>query len=151
MICYAYVYLENCITHNDTANFLLQSCLRLPLCVYEYSLPMALQPDRLKQRRRALRLSQEQLAELTGVNQPQVSRWELGENDITGETLAALARALGTTSDWLLGLSDNPFQVIPSETSLDAQEADLITFFRRVQPAQRRIVLVLAQELSDIS
>ena len=38
---------------------------------------MTLQPDRIKQRRRALQLSQEQLAELTGVNQPQISRWEL--------------------------------------------------------------------------
>src|SRR5579862_891839 len=93
--------------HNHTANPALQSHLRLSLCVYEY--PMALRSDRLKQRRRALRLSQEQLAELTGVNQPQVSRWELGENDITGFTLTALAQALGTTSDWLLGLSDSPF------------------------------------------
>ena len=111
---------------------------------------MALQPDRLKQRRRALRLSQEQLAELTGVNQPQVSRWELGENDITGTTLTALARALGTTADWLLGLSDSPFQVVPGETTLDTLEYDLLTTLRAVKPTRRHLLLVLARELRDL-
>src|SRR6516164_8407536 len=100
---------------------------------------MALRPDRLKQRRHALHLSQEQLAELTGVNQPQVSRWELGENDITGETLAALSRALNTSSDWLLGLSETPFQASSSGVVLDAQEVELMTALRAVKPSHRRL------------
>ena len=111
---------------------------------------MALQPDRLRQRRRALHLSQEQLAELTGVNQPQISRWELGENDITGATLSALAQALGTTSDWLLGLSESPFQIVLSEATLDAVEFELVTALRIVKPSHRHILLVLAHELADL-
>jgi len=111
---------------------------------------MALQPDRIKQRRRALRLSQEQLAELTGVNQPQISRWELGENDITGATLTALARALGTTSDWLLGLSESPFQLVASETTLDSLEYELVTALRIVKPSHRHILLMLARELAEL-
>lgn len=111
---------------------------------------MALQPDRLRQRRLALRLSQEQLAELTGVNQPQVSRWEVGENDITGQTLAALARALGTTSDWLLGLSDTPSRLTPTDTVLDSLELDVLTALRAVKPSRRHFVLVLVRELVDL-
>jgi transcriptional regulator with XRE-family HTH domain len=111
---------------------------------------MALQPDRLKQRRRTLHLSQEQLAELAGVNQPQISRWELGENDITGATLSVLAQALGTTSDWLLGLSDSPFQLEPTDTTLDSLEYELVTAVRAVKPTHRHILLVLARELADL-
>lgn len=111
---------------------------------------MGLQPDRLKQRRRALHLSQEQLAELTGVNQPQVSRWELGTNDITGETLGTLARALGTSADWLLGLSDVPFPMVPSDTALDSLELDLITTTRTLPPSRRQFLLLLARELAAL-
>lgn len=105
---------------------------------------MALQSDRLKQRRRILKLSQEQLAELTGVNQPQVSRWELGENDITGTTLTALARALNTTANWRLGLSDNPFPMATNGSAFDTFAFDLVTAVRAVKLAHRHILLVLA-------
>jgi repressor LexA len=111
---------------------------------------MALQPDRLKQRRRALQLSQEQLAELTGVNQPQISRWELGENDITGETLSALSRALNTTADWLLGLSENPFPPGVTDAVLDSLEAELISTLRTIRPTHRHVLLVLARELAAL-
>lgn len=64
------------------------------------------------QRIRGLRdhygFSQEQLAELTGVSQNQISRYERGANDPTGEVLIALAKALNTSVDFILGITNDP-------------------------------------------
>ena len=111
---------------------------------------MALQPDRIKQRRRALRLSQEQLAELTGVNQPQISRWELGENDITGATLTALARALSTTADWLLGLSDEVAGHVHQVGDIDPATAELLDILHTTSASRRQAILLFARTISAL-
>lgn len=61
---------------------------------------------RIAQRRKALKMNQEDLAYQIGSNQTQVSRYERGENDITGEVLIKIADALNTTVDYLLGRGD---------------------------------------------
>lgn len=66
---------------------------------------------RLRQRREALGLSQEQLAaraQLEGLNitQKTVSRIETGDRVVPDYELPVLARALGVTVDWLLGLTN---------------------------------------------
>ncbi len=111
---------------------------------------MALRADRLKQRRQALHLSQEQLAERTGVNQPQVSRWELGENDVSGETLAALARALSTTSDWLLGLSNDPQSAIRYVGDLNETELEVISALRTTSDSRRQVIAMLVKAIATL-
>jgi len=49
----------------------------------------------LAERRRARHLTQKQLAELTGINQAEISRIERGQANPTTATLGALTRALG--------------------------------------------------------
>jgi len=61
---------------------------------------------RLKQRRQQLGLTQAGLAALSDVSQTQISKYELGENEPTAHALSQLARALNTSTDWLLGLTD---------------------------------------------
>lgn len=58
--------------------------------------------QRLRQYRREKRLTQQELAELLGVSNKSVSRWESGSYPDVA-TLAPLARALGVTVDELLG------------------------------------------------
>jgi len=54
-------------------------------------------------------LKQKQLEEMSGVLQNTISRIELGKNpEILTSTLAALARALNVSADYLLGLKDEP-------------------------------------------
>ena len=55
-------------------------------------------------RRRALGLSQEQLAEKLGVSRQAVSKWETGESLPDTDKLLSLASALEMTADELLGL-----------------------------------------------
>ncbi|MCA0455696.1 MAG: helix-turn-helix domain-containing protein [Chloroflexi bacterium] len=52
-------------------------------------------------------LSQAALAELVNTNSNQVSRWEIGENDPKSSFVVKLADALETSTDYLLGRTDN--------------------------------------------
>lgn len=71
-------------------------------------------------------LSQEQLAEALSISQKQVSKYERGENYPSAETLKSLAKTLDTSTDWLLGLSDNPNPIIP-DTSLSMWQRRVMT------------------------
>lgn len=63
--------------------------------------------DRLRARREACGLDQQQLAERAGTTQPTVSRIERGESRGTKQ-LRAFARVLATSEDYLEGIVDDP-------------------------------------------
>ena len=61
--------------------------------------------QRLYTRRKRLKLTQARLAECTGMTQGSIARIETGKaKEVESGTLIALARALGISTDWLLGL-----------------------------------------------
>lgn len=62
--------------------------------------------DNIRRYRRALDMTQEQLAEQLGVSFQSVSRWENGSTYPDMELLPALARIFSVTADTLLGMSD---------------------------------------------
>ena len=51
-------------------------------------------------------LNQTQLARYLGMSQTGYSKYETGENDIPTEVLIRLARFYGTSTDYLLGLTN---------------------------------------------
>ena len=57
---------------------------------------------KIRSRRRALKLSQEELAELTDVARQTVSSWERNTFAPKGPSLAALAKALRTSMDFFI-------------------------------------------------
>ncbi|MCD6239138.1 MAG: hypothetical protein DRP50_03145 [Thermotoga sp.] len=65
-----------------------------------------LRGDRLRKLRKKKGYSQESLAHILGVTRQNISAYELGEADPPVSKLILLARALGTTTDYLLGLDD---------------------------------------------
>ena len=70
---------------------------------------MAIVKDRLKSVRKIKDLKQKELEAMSGIPQNTISRIELGKNpEISTRTLAALARALNVSADYLLGLKDEP-------------------------------------------
>ena len=70
---------------------------------------MAIVKDRLKSARKIKDLKQKELEAMSGIPQNTISRIELGKNpEISTRTLAALARALTVSADYLLGLKDEP-------------------------------------------
>ena len=51
-------------------------------------------------------LTQRQIAQMLGMSQTGYSKYETGENDIPTQILIKLADFYGTTTDYLLGRSD---------------------------------------------
>jgi transcriptional regulator with XRE-family HTH domain len=97
--------------------------------------------SRIQARRKQLGMSQEELAHLTGTNQKQISRYENNKNDITGDKLIVMARVLQTTTDWVLGLTDNPEQPMPPEQDWTPYEREILTLMHnRDEEYQKRVV-----------
>jgi transcriptional regulator with XRE-family HTH domain len=76
---------------------------------------------RVRQRRRELDLTQEQLAETSGVPQYHISGIERGRiGEIRSDTLRKLARALRVSADWLLELEEKDSETTPTAGELVA-------------------------------
>ena len=69
---------------------------------------MALQ-EKIYKLRKSRGMSQEELAERVGVTRQAVSKWEMGTSVPELETLVALAKCFGVTTDYLLS-EDTPIQ-----------------------------------------
>ena len=63
---------------------------------------------RIRELREDNDLLQKQLADFLHCSQVAYSRYELGTRDIPTEVLIALAKYYRTSTDYLLGLTDNP-------------------------------------------
>ena len=53
-------------------------------------------------------LNQTQLAKIIGMSQTGYSKYETGENDIPTSVLIKLAKFYNTSTDYILGLTNNP-------------------------------------------
>lgn len=62
--------------------------------------------QRLKEMRKAKKVSQVKLASCLGISQQAVGKWEMGRSTPDPETVARIAEYFGTTTDYLLGCSD---------------------------------------------
>ena len=65
---------------------------------------------RLKELRAKLKLSQTELSNITGVPQPQISKYEMEQEVPYKQNAGLLARGLNTTADYLFGKTDDPAQ-----------------------------------------
>lgn len=64
--------------------------------------------NRLREVRQAMGMTQEQLEVASGVSQSAISQVERLGGSMTGQNLAAVAQALEVSTDYLLGLTDDP-------------------------------------------
>jgi transcriptional regulator with XRE-family HTH domain/DNA-directed RNA polymerase subunit RPC12/RpoP len=65
------------------------------------------------------------LAGLVNVSVAQIARWESGPSDPAASFVVRLAQALAVSTDYLLGLADQPIAV-----TLDAKERKLVEAYR---------------------
>ena len=63
---------------------------------------------RIRELREDHDLTQRQLAEMLHMPQPQYFRYEQGYRDIPTDILIALAKMYHTSTDYILGMTDNP-------------------------------------------
>lgn len=69
---------------------------------------MPLRGDRVRDSRERKGFTQRDLARLCDVTEFQISRYENGKSNINGLTLEAMAKHLDVSTDYLLGLADEP-------------------------------------------
>ena len=86
-------------------------------------LKMSIIGDRLKQLRLEKKLTLRELGRLMNNSHSFISDIESGRSDPSVQTLNALADVLGTTTDYLLGRTDNPCQYQPGDHNMVARES----------------------------
>jgi len=91
---------------------------------------MSLRTDRLKKTREEKGWSKREFAQLCGFNELQIYRYETGANDPSTDTVIVMSRILAVSTDYLLGLSDNPTIQI-REPGLDDNERTILEIYRR--------------------
>lgn len=91
---------------------------------------MPLRTDRLKAVRVSRGLSQVDLARLCGLADVMIHRYEHRKVEPTVTTLLLIAEGLNVSTDYLLGLVDNP-QATVLESDLKPEERDLVISYRR--------------------
>lgn len=91
--------------------------------------------SRIKSRRKQIGLTQKTLGEKAGVSAPAINRFEKGDKSPSVETLVKLAKALGTSSDFLLGAETVEGMFLDQETS------DAFKIFTSLSQDHRQLVL----------
>ncbi len=86
---------------------------------------MALRGDRLRAVRESKGYTPDTLAKLAEVSAQQIIRWESGPSDPAASLIVKLAEVLGISSDYLLGLVDQPHIA-----ALNAREKKLLDAYR---------------------
>lgn len=81
--------------------------------------------ERLRELRIKRGLSQEALARQIDVGNLQIWRYENGESEPSSEILGRVARALNTSADYLLGLTDDPLPLSMRDVLSPEEEAAL--------------------------
>jgi len=106
---------------------------------------MPFRPDRLKQLRLRKGYTQQDLADAVKMTQAQIARWENGNSEPLADAVAQLARVIGCTTDWLLGLAEQPQGYArPPELSIDEQR--LIELYR-----QDKLPEMISRLVSELS
>ena len=101
--------------------------------------------DRIKFRRIQMGLSQEELASKLGYkSRSTINKIELGVNDITQSKVSAIAKALDTTSAYLMGWDDEQ----PSGVSTKGL-SEIDSIFSQLTPSRQSKLLELARLYLD--
>lgn len=104
--------------------------------------------DRLIAIRHARNMTQQELADKTGISIAQIQRYEKGKSDPTMTAAIALAKALECSLDWLAGLSDDT-QGRVAEKDLTASQRRLLAAYRGSKDSFEKLRDVLAALASD--
>lgn len=93
--------------------------------------------ERIKERRKQLGYSQHELSNLTGISHMQISRYEQNVNQPTSEVIVTLAKVLNISTDWLLGLTDEGFDI----GGLSDLERQAVSILRSKSPDRQPTIL----------
>ncbi|WP_080206509.1 helix-turn-helix domain-containing protein [Salmonella enterica] len=95
--------------------------------------------QRVRQRRKQLRLNQNQLSKAAGVSESSISLWESDNTAPRGANLHKLASALQCSPTWILfGDADQtPEEPRPIESALKEDERELLRLYRALPESEQ--------------
>lgn len=102
---------------------------------------------RITEVREKLTYNQAGVAKIAGVQQKTISNWERGVLPQQWESLIALAESVETTTDYLLGLSDDPCPQKGQELTADLRS--IVDICQQLPAARRGDVLAIAEAIAQ--
>ena len=106
---------------------------------------------RIKELRKELNLSQQEVATGAGISRSVLSEYESGNVDPSATALSKLADFFRTSTDYLMGREDDFGQLTtraPGDFYTSPTEQKLILNFRRIPPDSQNYVLGIVQNLA---
>lgn len=91
---------------------------------------MPFRPERLKETRQRKGINQRELADLCGISDVQLSRYENGKMQPSLNNLESIARHLQVSVDYLLDLTDDPRKIYGNDV-LEEDEQAVLEAYRR--------------------
>jgi len=107
---------------------------------------MKIDTERLKEARRAKRLTQKQVADAIGIDQVQYGMWERGERNPKYENIVKLKEALGHNIDFATGEPINENVENQLRAIIEVQNRYII---KLLSEAQNISILQAAKQLND--
>lgn len=102
--------------------------------------------EKIKKRRKYLKLSQEQLAEILGVTYQQVQRYENGMNKLNAENIQMVADALNVPVSYFYGEGKASMIAEMSVPYFSSDEGRLLNYFRKIKnSASKNTVIQVAR------
>ncbi|MCL4491763.1 MAG: helix-turn-helix domain-containing protein [Nitrospirae bacterium] len=104
--------------------------------------------ERIKERRKELKISQEELAEILGVTYQQVQRYENGTNKLNVENIQRIANALSAPLSYFFEVYKMP--VIAEEQAHYATPAEnkLLRHFRKIRNSNSQNIVIQIARLA---
>ncbi len=102
---------------------------------------------RIRMLRRARGLTQDRLADTTGVSRSAVAQWESDRAGHSAGMLRRIAEALGVS----VGVLRDGWDGQPGEAPLTPQETALLTLYRNCSPADRSVLMHVAEKIAASS
>ena len=108
-------------------------------------------PNRIKEHRERLGLSQEKLATLTKTSTQQISRLERSERSLKDEWLVRLSHAMGVSKADLLSDAFVRPRRLPDPSNLvqDDVERTLLAFWRKLSPEAKDVIIGMTHVWAD--
>lgn len=110
--------------------------------------------ERIRARRKDLKLTQRALAKLVKVAHVTISQWETGDSEPGGKNLFSLSNALQCSPTWILYGDEaaTPGPPVDSPKPLDEREAELLKLFSALPESEKeRHLNELREKVDDFN
>ncbi|BAU27592.1 transcriptional regulator with XRE-family HTH domain [Aneurinibacillus soli] len=98
--------------------------------------------ERLKQKRKELKMTQADVAKKLGVDNTTISKWESDTYQPDADNLRNLADLLLTTTDYLTGRINDPSEsMTQNDTTINVAFSDGFKDFDKLDPEEQEIVM----------